>query len=375
VQPLRTRLLAGVGVAEIGLGCMNLSHAYGTPPAAEDASALLCRAVELGVTHFDTAALYGFGRNEMLVGAALAPYRRHIHLASKCGTTGVDGRRVIDGRPATLKRTCQESLARLGTEVIDLYYLHRWDKTVPIEDSVGALAELVREGHIRAIGLSEVSAATLRRAHAVHPIAAVQSEYSLWTRNPEIAVLEECRRLGVAFVAFSPLTRVFLTGGVVDPAALVATDIRRGIPRFAEPHFSANARLLAPYRALAAEAGCTPAQLALAWLLQRAPHVIPIPGTTSIAHLEDNVRAASVRLDGGVVSRLAALVDSASVSGPRYNAATQAESTPRTSRPDAIGRVSAPRSPARASAGSRSGSPAAGAADRADSRARPRPPE
>src|SRR5450631_3211063 len=195
-----SRVIAGVPVGALGLGCMNLSHAYGTPPPEAQASALLRRAVELGVTHFDTAALYGFGSNESLLGAALAPYRQHIHLASKCGMTGIDGRRVMDGRPETLRRTCLESLTRLRTEVIDLYYLHRWDRRVAIEDSVGALADLVTSGHIRAIGLSEVSAATLRRAHAVHPIAAVQSEYSLWTRNPEVAVLEECRRLGVALV-------------------------------------------------------------------------------------------------------------------------------------------------------------------------------
>jgi aryl-alcohol dehydrogenase-like predicted oxidoreductase len=196
---------------------------------------------------------------------------------------------------------------------------------VPIEDSVGALAGLVHAGHIRAIGLSEVSAATLRRAHAIHPIAAVQSEYSLWTRNPEVAVLEQCRRLGVALVAFSPLTRGFLTGGVTDPEALVPKDLRRGMPRFAEPHFSVNTQLLAPYRRLADEAGCTPAQLALAWLLHRAPHVIPIPGTTSIAHLEENMGAPFVRLDAGLLARLDALINPAAVSGARYNAATQSE--------------------------------------------------
>ncbi len=322
---MRTRSVGGVEVGEIGLGCMNLSHAYGIPPSPEQGQVVLRRAVELGITHFDSAALYGFGRNETLVGAALAPYRRHLHLVSKCGATGVDGRRVIDGRPETLKRTCLESLARLGTDVIDLYYLHRWDKRIPIEDSVGALAELVAAGHVRAIGLSEVSAATLRRAHAVHPIAAVQSEYSLWTRNPEVAVLEECRRLGVAFVAFSPLTRGFLIGGVASPDALAPKDIRRDMPRFSEPHFSANARLLAPFRTLAAEAGCTPAQLALAWLLHKAPHVIPIPGTTSVAHLKENVGASMVRLDAGLLSRLEELVSVRTVSGPRYNAQTQAD--------------------------------------------------
>jgi aryl-alcohol dehydrogenase-like predicted oxidoreductase len=322
---MRARLIAGTPVGQLGIGCMNLSHAYGTPPPPAEATALLQRAIELGVTHFDTAALYGFGSNEALVGTALAPYRRQIHLASKCGMTGVDGRRVIDGRPQTLRRTCLESLARLRTDVIDLYYLHRWDRRVPIEESVGALAELVTAGHIRAIGLSEVSAVTLRRAHAVHTIAAVQSEYSLWTRNPEVAVLDECRRLGIALVAFSPLGRGFLAGGVTDPAALTPKDLRRDMPRFAEPHFSVNARLLARYRRLALEAGCTPAQLALAWLLHKAPHVVPIPGTTSITHLEENLGAALVQLDDDLLSRMEALINPATVSGARYNAATQSE--------------------------------------------------
>jgi aryl-alcohol dehydrogenase-like predicted oxidoreductase len=304
---------------------MNLSHAYGTPPPAREATALLRRAIELGVTHFDTAALYGFGSNETLLGEALAPYRRRIFLASKCGMTGIDGRRVLDGRPETLRRTCDESLARLRTDYIDLYYLHRWDRRVPIEDSVGALAQLVAAGRIRAIGLSEVSVATLRRAHAVHPIAAVQSEYSLWTRNPEVGVLEECRRLGVALVAFSPLGRGFLAGGVTDPSTLVAKDLRRDMPRFAEPNFSTNAQLLPPYRELARTAGCTPAQLALAWLLHKAPHLIPIPGTTSIEHLQQNLAAQSVRLNTDLLARVEALINPASVSGARYNASAQSD--------------------------------------------------
>ena len=319
------RLIAGTPVGPLGLGCMSLSHAYGTPPPTAEASALLQRAIDLGVIHFDTAALYGFGANETLLGTALAPYRGRIYLASKCGMTGVDGRRVIDGRPQTLRRTCLESLSRLRTEVIDLYYLHRWDRRVPIEDSIGALAELVAGGHIRAIGLSEVSAATLRRAHAVHPIAAVQSEYSLWTRNPEIAVLDECRRLGVALVAFSPMGRGFLAGGVTDPAALTPKDLRRNMPRFEEPHFSLNLKLLAGLRRLAHEAGCTPAQLALAWLLHKAPHVVPIPGTTSTAHLEENLGAARLHLDDELLARVEALINPATVSGARYNSATQSE--------------------------------------------------
>jgi aryl-alcohol dehydrogenase-like predicted oxidoreductase len=322
---VKTRSIGRAEVAEIGLGCMNLSHAYGVPPEPAQAARVVHRALELGVTHFDSAALYGFGRNETLLGTLLPSVRSRIHLASKCGMTGVDGKRVIDGRPATLMRTLDESLARLRTEVIDLYYLHRWDKSVPIEDSVGALADMVAAGKVRAIGLSEVSAATLRRAHAVHPIAAVQSEYSLWTRNAEIAVLEECRRIGAAFVAFGPLARGFLAGAIADPATFVPGDIRRLMPRFQEPSWSGNQALLAPYRELAAEAGCSAAQLAIAWLLHKAPHVVPIPGTTSVEHLEDNLAASQLRLPTGLISRLESLVNQRTVIGARYPPATVLE--------------------------------------------------
>lgn len=322
---MRTRRLGPLEVSAIGLGCMNLSHAYSAPPPADEGARLLLRALELGVTLFDTAALYGFGANEELVGRTLKPHRSRIVLASKCGMTGVDGKRVIDGRPETLKRTCDESLRRLQTDVIDLYYLHRWDKKVPIEDSVGAIADLVRAGKVRAIGLSEVSAATLRRAHAVHPIAAVQSEYSLWTRNPEIAVLAACRELGAGFVAFSPLARAFLTGTLRDLSALEPKDIRLAMPRFQGENFAANLKLLDAYLALAREAGCTPGQLALAWLLAKAEHIVPIPGTRSIAHLEENVAAADLHIEAGLLARAGALINQVTVRGPRYNAATQAE--------------------------------------------------
>ncbi|SIR82617.1 hypothetical protein SAMN05421778_11845 [Sphaerotilus natans] len=304
---------------------MNLSHAYGVPPAPEAAASLLLRALDLGVNHFDTAALYGFGANEELVGRVLAPHRHRFTLASKCGMTGVDGKRVIDGRPATLKATCEEALRRLRTEVIDLYYLHRWDKSVPIEESVGALADLVREGKIRAIGLSEVSAPTLRRAHAVHPIAALQTEYSLWTRNPEIAVLEACRELGTAFVAFSPLGRGFLPGTLREVSGFDAKDIRRAMPRFTAANHAANLRLLEPLVGVAEEAGCTLAQLALAWLLHRGDHILPIPGTTSVAHLEENLGAAAVVLTPEQIARLEAAIHPGNVAGTRYNAATQTE--------------------------------------------------
>jgi len=323
------RTLAGVDVYPIGLGCMNLSHAYGQPPAPKAAAGVLLRAFELGVRHFDTAALYGFGANEELIGRTLAPFRRQFILASKCGMHGVAGpngmQRVIDGRPQTLRQTCDDALKRLQTDVIDLYYLHRWDKQVPIEESVGALADLKRQGKIRAIGLSEVSAATLRRAHAVHPIAAVQSELSLCTRNAEIAVLEACRELGTAVVAFSPLARGFLTGRMPDVATLDAKDIRRFMPRYSPEAHAVNSRLLDEYLGIAIEVGCTPAQLALAWLLNRGPHVHAIPGTTDVQHLQDNMGGGQVRLPPSIATRLDALINRRTISGARYNAATQAE--------------------------------------------------
>lgn len=322
---MNPRKLADTAVAEIGLGCMNLSHAYGVPPEPEMAKALLHAALDLGINHFDTAALYGFGRNEALVGEILHPFRQRLFLASKCGMTGVNGKRVIDGRPETLQQTCKEALQRLRTDVIDLYYLHRWDKSVPVEESVGALADLVREGDIRTIGLSEVSAQTLRKAHAVHPIAAVQSEYSLWTRNPEIALLDTCRELGVALVAFSPLARGFLANGVADPRDFVEKDIRRGMPRFNPPHFGRNRRLLDQFNRVAWEANCTPAQLALAWLLAKAPWVVPIVGTTSIAHLKEDVAASNIRLSAGTIEAVERLINADTVSGTRYPAETLTE--------------------------------------------------
>jgi aryl-alcohol dehydrogenase-like predicted oxidoreductase len=263
----------------------------------------------------------------------LSRHRSRFTLASKCGMAGVVGldgvqRRVIDGRPEALRRTCEEALRRLRTDVIDLYYLHRWDKQVPIEDSVGALADLVRAGKVRAIGLSEVSAHTLLRAHAAHPIAAVQSEYSLWSRNPEIAVLNACRRIGAAFVAFSPLGRGFLAGAVADAASVgawTAGDLRRNMPRFQGEQMAANLRWLDRYKALAQEASCTPAQLALAWLLHKGSDILPIPGTASLAHLREDLDAVNVTLAPALLARLEALVNQATVAGNRYSAATQAE--------------------------------------------------
>ena len=318
-----TRSLGPFTVTAIGLGCMNLSHAYGIPPSAEQGEQVLRAAIDQGVDWFDTAALYGFGKNEELVGRVLKPHRRAITLCSKGGLAGVadaDGvlKRVIDGRPETLRRNCEDSLRRLQTDVIDLYYLHRWDKKVPIEESVGALSRLVEQGKVRTIGLSEVSGATIRKAHAVHPITAVQNEYSLWTRNPEIAALATCRELGIAFVAFSPVARGFLCDVVHDVSSFEAKDIRRSMPRFDPENQARNLRLLPPYKALAREAGCTPAQLALAWLLHQGKYILPIPGTTSVAHLQEDLAAADLRLDPQLIGRLDALINQKTVAGNRY---------------------------------------------------------
>jgi aryl-alcohol dehydrogenase-like predicted oxidoreductase len=327
---MHTRPLGPFQVSAIGLGCMNLSYAYGVPPDEAYGARVLMTALEAGVTHFDTAALYGFGVNETLVGKTLKAHRHQITLASKGGMAGVPGPegkpvRVIDGRPEAIRRNCEDSLRRLQTDVIDLYYLHRWDKKVPIEDSVGEMSRLVEAGKVRTLGLSEVSAGTLRRAHAVHPITALQTEYSLWTREPEIAVLQACRELGVAFVAFSPVARGFLADAVHDVQALVPGDIRRSMPRFAPDTHAANLRLLSEYRALAREAGCTPAQLALAWLLAQGPDILPIPGTSRIEHLQDNLGAADLKLSADVLARADALINQSTVAGPRYAAQSQLE--------------------------------------------------
>ena len=300
---------------------MGLSRAYGMPPDPQTAAQVLLKALDLGYTFFDTASLYGLGANEALIGQTLKHRRGEFVLASKCGMLRP---RELDGRPETLKRTCEDSLKRLQTSVIDLYYLHRWDKRVPIEDSVGALSDLVKQGKIRTIGLSEVSAATLRKAHAVHPVAAVQTEYSLWTRNPEIAVLDACREIGAAFVAFSPLARGFLTGTLRDVSQLPPNDIRLAMPRFQGENFSRNVALLDGFSAIARENDCTMGQLALAWLLAKAPHIVPIPGTTRLDHLAENA-AADIRLVPGAMQKMENLINTHTVSGPRYNAATLPE--------------------------------------------------
>ena len=305
---------------------MSLSHAYGTPPEPEAAAAVLLKALDLGYTHFDTAALYGFGANEALIGRTLRHRRGEFVLASKGGMfRNAQGQREIDGHPDAIKQHCEESLRRLQTDVIDLYYLHRWDKRLPVEESVGAVADLVREGKVRAIGLSEVSAATIRKAHRVHPLTAVQTEYSLWTRNPEVAVLDACRQLGITLVAFSPLGRGFLAGSLKDVASLPPKDIRLAMPRFQGEHFERNLGLLGGLAAIAKEQRVTMAQLVLAWLLAQGNEIVPIPGTTRLDHLEENVGAAGLSLPPDTIARLNDLINPQTVSGARYNAATQTE--------------------------------------------------
>ncbi|WP_369045737.1 aldo/keto reductase [Sinomonas sp. P10A9] len=310
---------------KIGLGCMSLSHAYGVPPSVEDGLAFLRSALDEGVRMLDTATLYGGGRNEELVGQAIAGRRDEVLLASKGGMAMVDGVKVIDGRPETLRTQVDASLGRLGVDHIDLYYLHRWDKQVPIGESVGALAEMVTAGKIGAIGLSEVSVQRLREAQAVATIAAVQNEYSLWSRNPELGMLEATREGGVALVAFSPLARGFLSDGFDDPAEFAPKDIRRGMPRFQPEHWPANASLLPQWRALAAEAGCTPGQLALAWVLSRGEHVVAIPGTTRADHLRENQAASDLSIDADLLDRAGVLIGTSTVSGPRYAPAAARE--------------------------------------------------
>jgi len=323
---VKSRKLGPFNVSAIGLGCMSLSHAYGTPPEPEAAAAVLLKALDLGYTHFDTAALYGFGANEALIGRTLRHRRGEFVLASKGGMfRNAQGQREIDGHPDAIKQHCEESLRRLQTDVIDLYYLHRWDKRLPVEESVGAVADLVREGKVRAIGLSEVSAATIRKAHRVHPLTAVQTEYSLWTRNPEVAVLDACRELGITLVAFSPLGRGFLAGSLKDVASLPPKDIRLAMPRFQGEHFEHNLGLLDGLATLAREQRVTMAQLVLAWVLAQGDDVVPIPGTTRLDHLEENTRGAEVQLDARTLARLNALINPRTVSGARYNAATQVE--------------------------------------------------
>lgn len=324
---MRTRKVGPFEVNAIGLGCMSMSHAYGTPDVAE-AEQALHKALDIGYNFLDTAALYGFGKNEELLGRVLKDRRDEFVLASKAGIfkNPDGGKRKIDGRPEVLRKTCEDALVRLNTEVIDLYYLHRWDKSVPVEESIGEMSRLVEEGKVRTLGISEVSAATLRKAHATHPMTALQNEYSLWSRNSEIACLDACKELGITFVAFSPLARGFLTGKLTDPQAqLEDSDLRLNMPRFQPDNWPKNMALYQEYARIAEDVGCTPAQLALAWILAKGEHLIPIPGTKHIDYVVENFGAVDLELEPSVVAKLDALINQDTVAGPRYPAGVQAE--------------------------------------------------
>jgi aryl-alcohol dehydrogenase-like predicted oxidoreductase len=314
-----TRAIAGTELHPVGLGCMNLSWAYGTPPSPADGAALLGRAIDLGYTHLDTARIYGTGANEALIGETLKGRRKAFFLASKCGIT-VDGpRRGVDCSPEAIEAAVDESLRLLQTDNIDLYYMHRFDSKVPIADSVGALARAIEAGKIGAYGVSEWSSRHIREAHAVHPVGAVQTEYSLWTRNVELAVLETCRELGVPLVAFSPVGRGALAGLLRDPARLEEQDLRTKMPRFNAENWPHNLALIDQLGALAKDAGMTAAQLALAWVLSRGEHVHVIPGTTNLQHLADNHAAWGLPVAQDVLDAAGALINEGTVAGHRYH--------------------------------------------------------
>ena len=324
---MQRRRLGTLEVSALGLGCMGMSEFYG-PTDETEAIATIHRSLELGITLLDTADVYGPFTNEELVGRAIRDRRDRVVLATKCGIVRDPVKRTmraINGRPEYIREACEASLRRLGVDHVDLYQLHRMDPNVPIEESVGAMADLVRAGKTRAIGLSEVGPNTLRRAFAVHPVASLQSEYSLLTREVETAVLPACRELGVGFLAYSPLGRGLLSGRFRSRADFGPDDYRQFSPRFAEGAFEANLDLALRAAKVAERKGCTPAQLALAWLLAKGDHILPIFGTRQPAHLDENAGSAPVKLDRGIVERLDALINQQSVAGPRYNAATQEE--------------------------------------------------
>lgn len=319
---MHTRTLGqGLEVSAIGIGAMGMSQSYGPNPGSrEDMIAVLRGAVERGVTFVDTAEVYGPYVNEELVGEAMEPIRDQVVIATKFGWNIVDGRmQGVDSRPEQIRKVADDSLRRLRTDVIDLFYQHRVDPNVPIEDVAGTVAELVQAGKVRHFGLSEAGAATIRRAHAVHPVTAVQSEYSLWTRDPEPEVLPTLAELGIGFVPFSPLGKGFLTGTVDSSTAFTAGDIRATIPRFTAENRDANQALVAHVRAVAEAKGVTPGQIALAWLLAQQPWIVPIPGTRRLSRVEENAGATTVPLSADEVADLNAAAARIGVVGNRYN--------------------------------------------------------
>lgn len=317
IKPLGS---AGLQTSRLGLGCMGMSDFYGKRND-EQSIHVIHRAYELGIRFFDTADMYGPFTNEILVGKAIREFRQNITLATKFGIVRDPSdhtKRGFNGKPDYVRSACEGSLKRLGVETIDLYYLHRKDPDTPIEETVGAMAELVKEGKIRAIGLSEVGEETLRKAQAVHPITALQSEYSLWTRDPEDGVLQACRELGISFVAYSPLGRGFLTGQIKSFEDFEADDYRRHSPRFQGENFQKNLELVKKIESMAAQKGCTTAQLALAWVLAQGEDIFPIPGTKHIRYLEENIAALDVQLTRKELEEIEAIAPKGAAAGPRY---------------------------------------------------------